>query len=138
MPESFRGVFLLRLTACADGAEYQNSYYFSTETEHPYRPALCEGARLNGHARQEGESFVIELENTGDAAALHVRIADRSDCFLLDLEENFFTLLPGEKKTLRAGFRKKFRFGFDENLRLAAEKPELWAESLCGAEARLG
>ena len=138
VPENLRGVFLLRLTACADGAEYQNSYYFSTETEHPYRPALCEGARLTGHARQEGESFVIEVENTGDAAALHVRIADRSDCFLLDLEENFFTLLPGEKKTLRAGFRKKFRFGFDENLRLAAEKPELWAESLCGAEARLG
>lgn len=137
VPESLRGLFLLRLTAHAAGEAHANTYYFSTEADRPYRPALEAAPVLCGTARFSGGTADVEVGNTGCSAALHVCLSDETDSFLLDMEENFFTLLPGETKRLRVGFRRKFRFGFDENTGASAASPVLRAACLSGEAIRL-
>lgn len=137
VPESLRGLFLLRLTAHAAGEAHANTYYFSTEADRPYRPALEAAPVLCGTARFSGGTADVEVGNTGRSAALHVCLSDEMDSFLLDMEENFFTLLPGETKRLRVGFRRKFRFGFDENTGASAASPVLRAACLSGEAIRL-
>lgn len=135
IPERIQGLFLLRLTASVGSSHYRNTYYFSTDREHPYRAALRKGAALTGSIkRSENDSFTVEIQNNGDLAALHICVSDQTDSFLLDLEDNFFTLLPKEKRHFQIRFRRKFRFGFDENDHITAQLPILQAASLNGAE----
>ncbi|MDO4294138.1 MAG: glycoside hydrolase family 2 TIM barrel-domain containing protein [Eubacteriales bacterium] len=131
IPERLHGLFLLRLTAHTDG-DYTNIYYFSTEKVHPYGLALSAEPVLDGEAVLDERGAKVELCNTGRSVALHVCLSDQIDEFLLDVEDNFFTLLPGEIKRLRVGFRHKFRFGFDENIGLSAKAPKLQATCLSG------
>ena len=139
VPETLDGVFMLRLTATVDGICYSNTYYFTTQPLHPYADALHQtGAVLEGTAVPQSESYyIVEIRNSGTAAALHICISDQTDAYLLDMEDNFFTLLPGEIKQVRVGFRKKFRFGFDENVGLTATAPVLQAYCLTGEGAVL-
>ena len=137
LPGGFRGGFLLRLSAGA--GKYRNAYYFSTEPEHPYRPFLSGGAVLSGTVQEDGGSAgIVRIANTGAAAALHLCLEDAADAFLLEPEENFVTLLPGESWTCRFRWRPKFRYGFDENLHApAAGRPMLAASCLSGEKAEL-
>ena len=139
LPADMQGIFLLRLTATVDGVQYQNAYYFTTHAQHPYSDAIHQtGVILEGAAVQKSsDSYMLEIRNTGTAAALHICISDQTDAFLLDLEDNFFTLLPGESRQIHIGFWKKFRFGFDENKNLTASAPAFQAVCLSGESVSL-
>ena len=139
LPADMQGIFLLRLTATVDGVQYQNAYYFTTHAQYPYSDAIHQtGVILEGAAVQKSsDSYMLEIRNTGTAAALHICISDQTDAFLLDLEDNFFTLLPGESRQIHVGFRKKFRFGFDENKNLTASAPVFQAVCLSGESVSL-
>ena len=136
VPVNFSGIFLLRLTSEAGELCGSNIYYFSTDKNTPYRKALfSKGARLKGHLERHSDekNVVVNLCNTGMAAALHIRLFDRSDSFLLYPEDNFITLLPGESRKIYVNYCKKYIFGFDENKVIAdLLLPELCAEDLSG------
>ncbi len=127
VPESLRGLFLLRLTAHAAGEAHANTYYFSTEADRPYRPALEAAPVLSGTARlfrPHGRRGSREHRVLGGAACACPMRRTASCSTWRRISSRF---CPAETKRLRVGFRRKFRFGFDENTGASAASPVLRA-----------
>lgn len=128
VPKDFSGIFVLRLTAEAEGFTGRNLYYFSTQKETPYRSALEDGGAevklqvsdFDGREERQGE-VTARLENRGSKAALHIRLYDRSDRYLLYPEDNYITLFPKEVRNISIKYCLKYRFGFDENAAIEKE-----------------
>ena len=94
VPESLRGLFLLRLTAHAAGRGACQHVLFQHGSRPAYRPALEAAPVLCGTARFSGGTADVEVGTQG-ARRRCMCLSDETDSFLLDMEENFFTLLPG-------------------------------------------
>ncbi len=135
-PEGFFGIFILRLTAETPDFTGRNLYYFSTQKETPYGSALCGGKTevdcqilSSGGTDKRKNEVRVRLENRGNKAAMHIRIYDRSERYLLYPEDNYVTLFPGEAQVISVKYQPKYRFGFDENK--PAEENPLNMPELC-------
>ncbi len=109
-------VFVVRLTAEAEGQSDTTLYYFSTAEQPVYAVYLRQPeVELETElVHQEAGKLVFRIRNTANRAALHIHGAELSDRFILLPEEDFFTLFPGEEKLVAMSITSKFNFGFDE------------------------
>ena len=65
------------------------------------------------------------MRNTGDTAVLFADITDASDEWNLVRDDNFRTLLPGERWQTRVQWSHRFRIGFDDFTAHTTERPIL-------------
>ena len=123
-------VQLLRLTVLEDGeAPVVNHYWLNGWAHTDYRdllslPTVC----LAGRLEQTGTGFLAEIENPGTAPALMTELRlkdpDTGKTILpVFSEDNFLTLLPGEKRRVRLDCR--------------ADKAALWLKGFNVKEAVL-
>lgn len=110
----FTPLFTVRVRLLRDGRTLlENDYYFSTQAEACYRPALgleSSGFRIAAEGEWEaaGEDLKAEylssvkrtylLANEGEEAILHVYAEELTDRYWTMADEGFFTLFPGERK----------------------------------------
>lgn len=148
VPGDSHELILVRITYSWDGGSgICYPYFFSAATdERLYRSALLlaqpeldvsylEEWRATG-GEEMWESRLIVC-NTGAVAALHVYLEETTDQFDLDCDELYFTLLPGERRTITARCARKRAGGLlrqehgEERLQL----PQLCIRSFNGEEA---
>lgn len=85
----------------------ENTYLFSTKAEMPFAAiwqtegtVVLESARL--HELEEGRQYAeAVLYNAGGRAVLEAGVSLKGDGFLLLGDENYVTLFPGDRRTLR-------------------------------------
>ena len=129
-PRWMNEVQLLRLTVLEDGeAPVVNHYWLNGWAHTDYRdllslPTVC----LAGRLEQTGTGFLAEIENPGTAPALMTELRlkdpDTGKTILpVFSEDNFLTLLPGEKRRVRLDCR--------------ADKAALWLKGFNVKEAVL-
>lgn len=132
MPQTADGLVLVRLTVRLGERTAANEYYFSCENNRPYRAAASlHGGHLTARALETSpDSAVIEVRNTGDTAVLFADITDASDEWNLVRDDNFRTLLPGERWQTRVQWSRRFRIGFDDFTAHTTERPILTVDGI--------
>ena len=132
MPQTADGLVLVRLTVRLGERTAVNEYYFSCENNRPYRAAASlHGGHLTARALETSpDSAVIEVRNTGDTAVLFADITDASDEWNLVRDDNFRTLLPGERWQTRVQWSRRFRIGFDDFTVHTTERPILTVDGI--------
>lgn len=132
MPQTADGLVLVRLTVRLGERTAVNEYYFSCENNRPYRAAASlHGGHLTARALETSpDSAVIEVRNTGDTAVLFADITDASDEWNLVRDDNFRTLLPGERWQTRVQWSRRFRIGFDDFTAHTTERPILTVDGI--------
>lgn len=132
MPQTADGLVLVRLTVRLGERTAVNEYYFSCENNRPYRAAASlHGGHLTARALETSpDSAVIEVRSTGDTAVLFADITDASDEWNLVRDDNFRTLLPGERWQTRVQWSRRFRIGFDDFTAHTTERPILTVDGI--------
>ena len=114
LPEE-EGIYLLRVTAETDAGSVSTEYFFSTASGPVYAPARKLKPEISAVlTQQQGNRYTFTVTNHGADAALHVYPEEVSGSSILLPEEAYFTLLPGESRTISAAAYPRFRYGFDE------------------------
>ena len=93
------GIWLVLLSILDEQGEVvsRNTYAFSASAEAPMKAMLAAPVtQLSARRRQDN----VEIKNTGDALALLVQIEPVAGQWLV-LGDNYFTLLPGETRSVR-------------------------------------
>lgn len=122
-PVPHETVYALRVSARCGEQRDSSIYFFSTEETNIYRPYLrLPAPELKTEKIEESPGVETwRVTNQGASAALHIHCLERSDQWLTLPEEDFFTLFPGESRTVSVSFRERFRYGFDEYADVRAE-----------------
>jgi len=149
MPTDGHELMLVRIAYRWQGGSVDSyPYIFSAAAdERLYRSALAlETPRLaasllaDWQATPGAESELLESEllirNLGPAAALHVHAEEITDQYLLEADELYVTLLPGESRTIRVRCERKRAGGFlrPEPTRGGLPLPQLVVRSFNGGE----
>lgn len=137
----FAPLFVVRLRLRkGDRTLLVNDYFFSTETEACYRPALGLGSggfrfEAEGEWEAAGQDLNTEhldlvkrtfrLANEGEEAILHVHAEELTDRYWTMTDEGFVTLFPGERKrvTVYCASRRLGGLGEDATSGEAQSKP---------------
>lgn len=100
LPDTFEGLFAVALALeNADGQlQATNTYFFSTDTEHPYAPMLTmDKAKLEWTlVKHEGDCYTYQVQNTGTVAALHVHAQEQTDGYILLADQLYETIFPSK------------------------------------------
>lgn len=115
-PVPNREIFAVRVSAESPGHRDETLYYFSTLDHEIYRPYrnLPQPKLEVALVEKAPDRLVYSVANRGAWAALHIHAQEKTDCAVILPEEDFFTLFPGESRTVTLHLRSRFNFGFDE------------------------
>ncbi|MFD0714545.1 glycoside hydrolase family 2 TIM barrel-domain containing protein [Paenibacillus sp. GCM10027626] len=135
-----QGVFLVRLEVWDQAGELlsRNEYYFSTKDEAWYRDermragtAHLEITELSGWEAVSGELIsqpfirkAFGLRNTAAHLILFIRPEEKTDRFWMTADEAYFTLLPGEAKTVSITCAPKAEAAFQASPAAEANRAE--------------
>lgn len=105
---------LVRLTLKENGRKVTENFYIEARSEADYQAlkALPEAKlQFSQHFEQQGDEMVghMTAKNLSDVPAYYVRLNlkgnDGEQILPVLYEDNYFTLLPGEEKTVKVSFR---------------------------------
>jgi beta-mannosidase len=138
VPELKDALLFIRFSFLDDESRRQEScYVFSTSQERLYAPALSlKGGKLNvqleepcqdtGNAVGSWKSR-YKITNTGSEAVLHIHPEEITNRYWMEADEQFFTLFPGESRTVCIFCTPKRAGGFlsQENYHINDGQPEI-------------
>jgi len=108
-------MYMVRLTCAGENKEY----FFSTSAQTPYAPAKrFAKTRLTYQCETicEADSEMVvtaKVKNEGDVPAYFVRPGDINHAYAVIADDAYFTLLPGEERTVTLKLRKCLGFFFE-------------------------
>jgi mannosylglycoprotein endo-beta-mannosidase len=127
LPAGQEQVFFLRLLLNVDGKNIDENLYWLSNKKHSYEklndlekitPSAIAEKKDDGHS-------VIEMANPGNETAFFIRlkIIDENGELVLPsfFSENYFTLLPGDTRTIQADYSESAGIMKGRNLRLVIE-----------------
>lgn len=147
VPEHEKLLYFVRLSFRNVEEELQhNLYVFSTAKKHLYAPAfdltggnlqvrqesLWQSADVGEKSRQAN----FTLHNTGSEVLLHVHAEEKGNRHWMEANEQFFSLFPGEKRTITVTCTPKLAGGFlaGENYSSSDGLPEIKFHSFLTAQ----
>lgn len=147
VPEHEKLLYFVRLSFRNVEEELQhNLYVFSTAKKHLYAPAfdltggnlqvrqesLWQSAGVGEKSRQAN----FTLHNTGSEVLLHVHAEEKGNRHWMEANEQFFSLFPGEKRTITVTCTPKLAGGFlaGENYSSSDGLPEIKFHSFLTAQ----
>ncbi|MBY3620908.1 hypothetical protein HGO21_15245 [Acinetobacter sp. CUI P1] len=147
VPEHENLLYFIRLSfRNVEEDSHHNLYVFSTAKKHLYAPAfdliggnlqvrqesLWQSAGVGEKSRQAN----FTLHNTGSEVLLHVHAEEKGNRYWMEANEQFFTLFPGEKRTITVTCTPKLAGGFlaGENYSSSDGLPEIKFHSFLTAQ----
>ncbi|MDQ0091329.1 beta-mannosidase [Paenibacillus anaericanus] len=138
VPELEDTLVFIRFSISEGERGRQESFYvFSTSKERLYAPALAlEGGKLIVQHEESWQEMASEagswksryrITNAGSEVLLHIHAEESSNRYWMEADEQFFTLFPGESRTVCISCTSKRAGGFlaQENYHINDGQPEV-------------
>lgn len=127
----FEGLFFVRLQILeGEQVVQENLYTFSTVSDHVYAPALSiKNPKLVYEAvadwkkTEQGLTTKYMITNGGEEVALHIQPIEETNGYWMEAEDSFFTLFPGESRTISLNCLPKAAGGFLKDDQQQVETP---------------
>ena len=117
LPKTANTLFFLRLQLLDEkGKELDENFYWLTSKPKSYEALneLAPGKLEVAAGKSEDGNYSVTISNPGNETAFFIRLKvvdEKGDLVLpLFLDENFFTLLPGESRKVKADLKSAFPF----------------------------
>jgi len=127
LPQNTDQIFFLKLLLKDESMTVDENLYWLTNKKHSYE-RLNELAKVfvtTTFKRSENGHALIEISNPGGETAFFIRlklINDKDELLLPSyFTENYFTLLPADKKNIEVDFSAKFNKSDQDNIKLIVE-----------------
>lgn len=128
VPDGYTGLLILRLRAMSGEEQAENCYFFGCNCTEVYRTALAMPAAaptVLSSVPVGSQQLLCTVANLTSVPSLHIHPVDRNDSVHLLADAAYFTLMPGEQRTIRLDFTQKFSSGFLPDPPRPAASPDI-------------